>query len=286
MKRPNFKRVATYKIISVDNAGKKSDLAEARILDYPNFTLEFEKIFNLDGVADETRAKIFNPSLDTAQAFFKFRNQTTFMIIEAGYEFDSGLMTQGEVIDFTTSTVGNDRILTAIIHDRNALWQNTMITKTFSGVHSAKFIIEDVLSDFGIPGTIELGNNKNFEDKSINTTLRRFLSDMAKETDTDFFMRDARMIFQPKATKGTKVIFVLSPETGLLGIPEKATIQVIGSRGITSIDGFKIRSLFNYRFRGGDIIRIKFRKINQTFKIINGLHKFQDKDAFSELEVA
>ncbi len=284
--RPNFKRVATYKILTVDTAGNKSDIAQARILSYPNFTLEFEKKFDLDGVPDETRAKIFNPSPDTVKAFFKQRNRKTFLIIEAGYEADSGLMTQGEVVDFVTDTVGNDRILTAIIHDRNALWQNTMITKTFSGIHSASSIINSVLADFGIPGTIDLGTDKNFEDKSINSTLRRFLNDMAKETLSDFFMSDARMIFQPRATKGKKVVFVLSPDTGLIDRPEKTTVQIKTSQGVTTREGLKIKSLFNYRFRGGDTIQVKFREIDQTFRIYNGIHMFQDKDAFSELEVA
>jgi len=284
--RPNFKRVATYKILTVDTAGNKSDLAQARILTYPNFTLEFEKKFDLDGLPDETRAKIFNPSPDTIDSFRNKPNRKTFLIIEAGYEADSGLMTQGEVIDFTTDTVGNDRILTAIVHDRNALWQNTMVTKTFSGVHSASSIIDSVLADFGIPGTINLGVDKSFEDKSINSTLRRFLNDMAKETLSDFFMSDARMIFQPRATKGNKIVFVLSPETGLIERPEKATVQIKTSQGITALEGLKIKSLFNYRFRGGDIIQLKFRELDQTVKIHNGIHKFQDKDAFSELEVA
>ena len=220
------------------------------------------------------------------KAFFKQRNRKTFLIIEAGYEADSGLMTQGEVVDFVTDTVGNDRILTAIIHDRNALWQNTMITKTFSGIHSASSIINSVLADFGIPGTIDLGTDKNFEDKSINSTLRRFLNDMAKETLSDFFMSDARMIFQPRATKGKKVVFVLSPDTGLIDRPEKTTVQIKTSQGVTTREGLKIKSLFNYRFRGGDTIQVKFREIDQTFRIYNGIHMFQDKDAFSELEVA
>ena len=269
--RPNFKRIAQFVI----NPG-----ANTRILNYPEFTLEFEKIFDLNGAPDETTIRIFNPSSDTARAFVPPNAQTKVrMIINAGFESDSGLVTQGEVIRLKTDTVGNDRILTATIHDRNALWQNTMVAETFSGVHKASFIIDDIFSSFGIKATINLGNDKTFEDKSINSTLRRFVEDMAKETDSDFFMNDARMIFAPKAEKGKRVVFLLSPNAGLLDRPE-----------ITD-KGLKIKTLFNYRYRGGDTVQVQFKNnsdlnIDKTFKVLRGIHAFQDKDGFTELEVA
>jgi len=264
MIRPNYKRVAEFVI----NTGPNS-----RRLNYPEFTLEFEKVFDLNGEPDETVAKIFNPSPETSDAFIARSGSKVNMIINAGHSFDSGLVTLGEVIDLQTETVGNDRILTAVIHDRNDRWQRTMVTKTFSGVQKASFIIKNIFDSFGIKATINLGNDKTFEDKSISSTLRRFVEDMAKETDSNFFMKDARMTFQPKVTKGKKVVFVLSPETGLIDRPE------------VTDKGLLIKSLFNYRFRGNDTIVIKFREINSSFKIQRGVHSFGDKDAFTEIEV-
>ena len=180
------------------------------------------------------------------------------------------------MIDLQTETVGNDRILTAVIHDRNERWQKAMVTKTFSGVHKASFIIKNIFDSFGIKATINLGNDKSFEDKSISAPLRTFVKDMAKETDSNFLMRDSRMIFQPKAEKGKKTVFVLSPESGLIDRPE------------VTDKGLLIKSIFNYRFRGTDIVSIQFptRGINRTFKVLRGLHSFRGKDAFTELEVA
>jgi len=265
MIRPNYKRVAEFVI----NPG-----ANSRILTYPEFTLEFEKTFDLNGEPDETVAKIFNPSPETSKAFVPRGRKNINMIINAGYSFDSGLVTLGEVVDLQTETVGNDRILTATIHDRNSRWQTTIVTKTFSGVQKASFIIRNIFDGFGIKATINLGNDKTFEDKSISSPLRRFVEDMARETDSNFFMSDARMIFQPKATKGKKVVFVLSPETGLIDRPE------------VTDKGLLLKSLFNYRFRGNDTIRLEFREIDRTAKVLRGIHNFGDKNAFTELEVA
>lgn len=270
MIRPNYKRIAKFTI----GSGPSS-----RILNYPDFTLEFEKNFDLNGEPDETVAKIFNPSPETSKAFVPKNGKNVNMIISAGYTFDSGLVTLGEVIDLQTETVGNDRVLIATIHDRNSRWQRTMVTKTFSGVQKASFIIKNIFDGFGIDATINLGNDKTFEDKSISSTLRRFVEDMAKETDSNFFMSDARMIFQPKATKGKKVVFLLSPDTGIIDRPE------------VTDKGLLIKSIFNYRFRGNDTVQVRFKNntdinIDSSFKVLRGLHSFRDKDAFTELEVA
>lgn len=264
MIRPNYKRIAEFII----NPGPNT-----RILKYPEFTLEFEKNFDLNGEPDETVAKIFNPSLQTEQAFIRKNRKNINMIINAGYEFDSGLVTLGEVVDFQTETAGNDRILIAVIHDRNDRWQKAMVTKTFMGVNKASFIIKNIFDSFGIKATIKLGNDKSFEDKSISLPLKKFVEDMAKETDSNFLMRDSRMIFEPKAEKGKKIVFVLSPETGLIDRPE------ITDKGIL------VKSIFNYRFRGTDIVKLKFRDVNTSVKVLRGIHSFRDKDAFTEIEV-
>lgn len=262
--RPNYKRIAEFII----NPGPNS-----RTLKYPQFTLEFEKNFDLNGEPDETVAKIFNPSADTEKAFDRRNGKNINFIINAGYEFDSGLVTLGEVVDFQTETAGNDRILIAVIHDVNDRWQKAMVTETFSGVHPASFIIKNVFDSFGIKATIKLGNDKSFEDKSISLPLKKFVEDMAKETDSNFLMRDSRMIFQPKVGKGGKIVFVLKPESGLVDRVE------------TTDKGLLVKTIFNYRFRGTDIVKLEFREINTFVKVLRGIHSFRDKDAFTELEV-
>jgi len=267
---PNFKRVAEFVI----NPGPN-----ARILKYPEFTLEFEKVFDFNGAPDETSIRIFNPSSDTLKAFNPLDNKTKVrMIINAGFEADFGLVAQGDILRRKTETIGNDRIFTAVVQDRNRLWQDTMVSKTFSGVQKASFIIDNIFSSFGIKATINLGNDITFEDKSINSTLRRFVEDMAKETNSKFFMSDARMIFQPKIGKQKRIVFLLSPDSGLIDRPE-----------ITD-KGLKIKTLFNYRYRSNDTVKVEFNNnsdlnIDQTFKVLRGLHVFQDKDGFTELEL-
>lgn len=256
----NFKRVATFLI------------GGSRELNFPEFTLGFDLVFDNTPTPNSCEATITNPSDATVQALESQGGKKVRMQISGGYERDVGQVISGEVESFVPKRNGVDRQLKIQIIDRIEKWATARVSRTFAGKVSLSKMAQDLLDTFGLVGDLNLGTDRILEDKSFNTKLRVALVDIAKESDSEFFMRDGRIIFRPKENPGVRTVFELSPTSGLVGRPERQSDGTV-----------RAVSIFNFRIGSGDGIKLKSEEFDSVFSVVKGRHKFNDRDGLTEM---
>ncbi len=256
----NFKRRATFLI------------GGARELNFPEFSLAFTTVFDSKPTPNTTEATIWNPSNATIQSVDRSGGAPIKMLISAGYETDKGQVVAGEIKTFSISREGTDRLLKIQLIDQIENWSSARVSRTFAGKNKASEMVNDFLNSFGLVADITLGEDVVLENRSFNTKLKNALIQLARETKSDFFMRDGRIIFRPKSSPGTTTIFQLSPISGLKGRPERET------------DGnVRAVSIFNYRLGSGDSIGLKSEEVDALFVIESGRHIFSPTQGDTEL---
>lgn len=98
--------------------------------------------------------------------------------------------------------------------------------------------------------------------KVLNGDTRALLDNLAKNNNADWSIQDEQLVFIPKNSVLTDEIFLLSQETGLIGLPEKTDT------------GLNLNCLLNPRLKIGGLVEVKsmFSTFNGTYKIIKIKH--------------
>jgi hypothetical protein len=245
-----------------------------RVLTSPPFTLEFETEFSVS-TSNQTKAVIYNPSIETIAACEKKKKQNALITIDAGYEDDYGTCVAGEIIKFEIEKK-IDKILTLTIADKTSLWISSIVNRSWKGSISAEDVIKNILNDVGItPAKIDLEINKiysrgiSFSGMSLRTAMKRLEND----TKSDFFFKNGLAYFLKNQSSSSASVFYLSPASGLLSA--KKTDK-----------GYIVKSLFLYKIGAGSLVEVDGGDVQGLFKVISGKNKFTSKgQAGSEFEV-
>lgn len=240
--------------------------------------LAFESSFNLKG-GSVTRASVYNPSDEMIANAEPQGGVSQSIIINAGFEKDYGVCVIGEIFAYTVHGTGVDKILEMHVGDSVAKWSKVKVCRTWQKNIKASAVINDLINMFELDiGKIEAGTDKKYQSGiSFNCKLKVALEQMAKETESDFFLRNGRLYFQSKEDDGIKTGVQLTSKTGLLKKPEKI---FIGKQ-----EGWKIKSLFNYKIGSGEFISIESSSLTGDSKVVRGRHYYTDKEAYTEMEV-
>lgn len=238
------------------------------------FYMKFNSSFSMKGNSN-TYAYLYNPSGETIASVENHGNVYQKIQIDAGYEKDHGVCVIGEIYKSKVTKNGMDRVLEMQISDSAKNWSQLRVSKTWPKDVKASTVINDLANEFLMPiGVIEPGIDKSFAaGVSFNMKLKSAMEYMARETDSSFFIRAGRIYFQSKKSEGIKTGVFLSPATGLIEKPEKCG------------NGWKIKSLFNYRIGSGEYISVMSDSFTGDCKVIKGTHSYSDENAFTEMEV-
>lgn len=249
-----FNRVCTMTI--GDDPGRK--------FEGPPFSIDFEQKLAAK-VPNATTAHLYNPNDDTVAAATpkKVGNviKNPQIIIDAGYENEHGVCVLGQIYATEIKRQGPNRILELKISDFTSKWIYAIINQTFVKMSATK-IINSILGIAGIASdNVEVGKEKVYQSFTAST-LSWALTQICRDTESDFFFKAGIITIQPKAPKGMKTATRLNSSTGLLNRPEKT------SRGI------KFQTLFMYDLTGGSLVQIESKNINGVYSIFNGSKKF------------
>lgn len=242
---------------------------------YPPFSIEFEQTFSAGSIS-ATIAKLYNPNSDTIKMAEPKKSGKTFTfptcIINAGYKEDSGTCVYGEVIAFTVSKSGTERILELKISDASQKYACSQIMKTFENMKASQ-ILSKILTDVGIDyKSQELGSDITYP-KITLTTLKSALDRISRDTQSDYFFKNGVFEIKPKTYNKKKEVYLLSPQTGLIGSVEK------------NKTGIKFKTLFLYKIQPLEIVKIETRDYNGYFKITKGKKVFSTfSEGVSEFE--
>lgn len=106
-------------------------------------------------------------------------------------------------------------------------------------------------------GATEVPNKRKLpRGKVLNGDSRKLLDNVAKNNNADWSIQDGKLVFIPKGAVLNDKAFLLSQETGMVGLPEKTD------------KGLDVKCLLNPRLKIGGQIEVK-----SMFKAFNGLYK-------------
>lgn len=244
-----------------------------RVLYYPPFTMEHEIDFSATPVG---KVKIYNPSADTVAACEKKKNAYAPIIIEAGYEEDSGIVLMGDIVKFSYKP-GLDATLELDVRDGSVNYLNLAVTKNYRGRVAASDVILDICSYAGIEyDRIELKNDHVWSRGHswiAGTKVHQAFQFLALLTKSKYFYRYGKVNFLAPE-KGYDEAYLISASSGLI-------------KARKTSKGFKLSCLYLYKIGSGSIVEYEDENLESYMcKVRKGKHKFNPTgESGTEIEV-
>lgn len=228
--------------------------------------IEFFVPFSTENEPDVSEISIYNLSPSTIAGIHK----SSAVTLSAGYGADMGMIVSGQVADFTTEIENVDKKTTLKIASAINTWKEQKINKTYAPGTTAKSIMSDLISSFGVAiADMDLVKNVTYsKGKTVSGRLKDVVKAIAKETESKFYIDKERAYIRPYS-KGTATGFLLSRDTGLVGSPKQ--VQV-GEDAKLSMQGWSVECLLNHNIFADSIIVIKSNMVNGTFRVVKGSH--------------
>lgn len=198
------------------------------------------------------------------------------VILKAGYDGMTELIFKGDVTLSTHVRTGNDIISKLNVVDGNVVLRDTKISESFGPGITVKQIFTTLADALGvpikeIPAQISGQNANGF---SMSGRVKDVIDSLSKSFGFDWSIQDGELQVtdQDSTTRDREVL--LTPDTGLLGIPEKwvSDDSKLSDDDTAKILGVKVKSLLNPKLRAGGAVRVTSRFISGDYKIINVNH--------------
>ena len=191
-----------------------------------------------------------------------------FTVLRAGY---SGNMTQiftGTVTYIKTIMDGADRETVMEIADGRVPLRDTYVSLSYSGVVNARPIIDKVAGEMGI--AVTYSHNAAFADFPNGFSFvgpGRVALDKACTT-SELQWQIYNGVLQVKKERDTmnRNAFLLSPYSGLLGIPKNIVISEKG-HGLGEQPGVEVEYLLNGAIGISDYVRLESREIQGFYRV-------------------
>jgi len=197
-------------------------------------------------------------------------NESDCMVtLRAGYK--RGHVTQvcvGTVVYCKTIMDGGDRETVIEISDGRIPLRDTYVALSYSGVVNSKKIIENIAEYMGV--AVTFSHNAQFTDFPNGFAFvgpGRVALDKACAT-SGLQLQIYNGVLQVKNSRDTmdRNVYVLSPETGLIGIP-KRIIYGEEAAGKGAQPGWEVTYLLNGAINISDFVRVESRFVNGFFRV-------------------
>lgn len=235
--------------------------------------------------------QIYNLSETTRAKFIKETGLKVWLY--AGYKDDTGLQLVfvGDVTLVNFKYTPPDVITIIQCGDGALALRDLKMSLSYAPGTSAQTAIKDISSRFNIPirntgfdasgvsfpnGLSYVGRGKG----AMNSVTNICKADWSIQKNTI-------QILNSDGHNNEKVV-LLSPETGLIGMPEKLEDKGFSAGSVNVIKGYKFVSLLQPKFIPGGRMQIKSAEVNGTFKIETVDHKGDTRgdDWTTTIEVA
>lgn len=227
--------------------------------------IDFKVEFDDDPEANVSEINIYNLSDGSISTIKKGTN----IILNAGYDGDTGTILMGKVEKSETTWEGVDKRTNIIVSEGSDTWMKAFVSKTYALGITASAILRDLSAHFGI----ELGDFRLTKDytyvkgKSVSGPLQTVMKDIVKDTESKFHVSKGKILIRPKEA-GDKTGFLLSSDTGLLESPTPFEEEVDEK----IIKGYRVKMLLNHRITVDSILQIESRTAKGMFKVWKGVH--------------
>jgi hypothetical protein len=188
--------------------------------------------------------------------------------LRAGYGSHMPLIFTGYITHIETALDGADRATEIEAVDGRVALRDTFVSLSYKGAIGAKKIIEAVASEMGVPVTF--GYNAKFADFSNGYSFvgagKHALDKLCASTGLVWEIQNGILQVKAKGDTMTREAFVLSADSGLVGIPKKLT-EGAENDTAKSRPGFEVVYLLNGAISVGDYVKLESKATTGYFRV-------------------
>ena len=195
-------------------------------------------------------------------------NETDCVVtLRAGYGNHMPLIFVGTVTYLETSLEGADRETTLEAADGRVELRDTYVSLSYSGSINGKKIIEDIAVEMGV--TLTFSYNAQFADYANGFSFvgpaHAALDKACASSGLQWQFENGILQVKKRRDTMTREVFLLSPDSGLIGIPKKITFGK-DATGDGDQSGWEVDYLLNGSIGMGDYIRLESKLVQGYFR--------------------
>lgn len=245
------------------------------------FDFEFDVEFDDTPDLNHAEILIYNLSTSTVKSI---KNKMP-IIINAGYEGDTGSVFIGAVYDMNTIKNGVDRETTIKAIDASNQRGKLGINRSYKKGTRASQIITDLCSLAGLSiGALSLPKDVQYRTgKNVSGKILTLLKRIAEDCNAKFHISKGMAYFRGKK-EGQNIRFVFNSNTGLIGSPEPFVEEDEEDEN-KEIKGYNVTALLNHRVHADSIIELESNVVKGKYRVRKGTHSYSESEMITEMEV-
>lgn len=218
-------------------------------------------------VSSANTSKITLWNLNKAQ-LSTLNEKDCIVTLKAGYGATMPLIFVGAVSRVETTVDGADRMTEIEAIDGRIELRDTFVSLSYKGVISAKKVMQDVAQQMGV--SVTFSYNATFADYPNGFSFigagKTALDKVCAPTDLIWEIQNGILQIKRKGDVMSKQVFVLSPDSGLIGIPKKLTQGAENDTDENS-KGWEAVYLLNGAIGVGDYVKIESETVTGFFRV-------------------
>lgn len=209
-----------------------------------------------------------------------------YIFVNAGYREMNNManILTGKIEKVETDWQGVDKVTNIKVSDGAKSWRTAKLNKTYKNGTKASVIMRDLANILKYE-IVEIKPKKDIEyklGKTIKGACSTSLRQLVKDTESKMFINKNRLVIRDR-NKGYETGFILSPESGLVGIPtlnkddtddkvESTDKEKTKKKNKKEKKTWNVDSLLNPRLETDSIIQVKSEKLSGKFRVVSGRH--------------
>lgn len=188
--------------------------------------------------------------------------------LKAGYGSAMPLIFVGVVSHIETTIDGSDRMTEIEAIDGRIELRDTYVSLSYKGKVNTKTVMQDIAGEMGVPVTFSY--NATFSDYpngySFIGPAKAALDKVCAPTELIWEIQNGILQVKKKNDTMSREVFVLSPESGLIGIPKKLTE---GAENDTDKNkkGWEVVYFLNGAIGVGDYVKLESETVKGYFRV-------------------
>ena len=189
-------------------------------------------------------------------------------VLKAGYQDNMPLIFTGVVTFGSTELDGSDTVTDIEVTDTRVELRDTYVSLSYSGKVNTKDIIDDTAGQMGV--TVSYSYNAEFSELpngySYIGQAKNVLTKMCDTSGLVWSIQNGVLQIKKPNDVMLREVYVLSPDTGLLGIPKKITVSK-EEEGEKTESGWDVVYLMNAAIDIDDYVYLESKLVKGYFRV-------------------
>lgn len=237
------------------------------------FRLKFKvEKYDSSGMGGSAQIDAYNLSPSTLAIIRKSGVQIR---LNAGYDKDTPVLAFGNCYQAITKLVGSDQVTTIDTIELGFMLDqctvNINLGANSTNQQALQIILKQLYAFGAVAGAVTSFSPVITYQKGIHFSgmARTILARLCRQVGYTFSISNGDINVVPRGTGTGKTAFVLSPTTGLIGIPTPSIESEVGNFSM-----YDFKSLLNPRLTVNDLVQVKSKYVkNGFYKIFKAIHE-------------